>query len=68
MLESSDYPYVFTATAFEFPIQRAVTLGPDNEARSLIERALQNAHRTLNKFHDAGQLYCGRATHLEACL
>jgi len=61
MLERSDYPYVFTATAFEFPIQRAVTLGPNNEATVIDRESFAKRSQDLEEaFHDAGQLYWGK--------
>ena len=61
MLERSNYPYVFTATAFEFPIQRAVTLGPNNEATVIDRESFAKRSQDLEEaFHDAGQLYWGK--------
>ena len=61
MLERSNYPYVFTATAFEFPIQRAVTLGPNNEAKVIDRESFAKRSQDLEEaFHDAGQLYWGK--------
>ena len=61
MLERGAYPYVFTATAFEFPIQRAITLGPNNEAKVIDRESFAKRSQDLEEtFHDAGQFYWGK--------
>ena len=60
-LLSSDCAYVFTATEFPYPIQRALTLDSDGRV-SMVD---PSAHLTRSQdlemcFHDAGQLYWGR--------
>lgn len=58
--ESCDF--VFSATAFEFPIQRAIYL---NEQQRVVmfypEYALTRSQDLTPAFHDAGQFYWGRA-------
>ena len=69
MLERSDYPYVLPPPLLNSQSSALLLWVPITRQRSLIERALQNAHRTLNKrFMTPGTCIGGRATHLEACL
>lgn len=54
--------FVFTATAFDFPIQRAVYLDEHNRAHMFApEHALTRSQDLTPAFHDAGQFYWGQA-------
>lgn len=60
-LEQSDFQYVFSATTFPFPIQRAIRL--DKEGRVDMfhpEHLLTRSQDLEEAFHDAGQFYWGR--------
>ncbi|MEY4590966.1 MAG: N-acylneuraminate cytidylyltransferase [Pseudomonadota bacterium] len=59
--ESCDF--VFSATAFEFPIQRAIYLNAQQRVAMFYpEYALTRSQDLTPAFHDAGQFYWGTAT------
>lgn len=53
--------YVFSATTYDFPIQRAIRLGPAGEVTMFQPEHLLSRSQDLEEaFHDAGQFYWGR--------
>ncbi|WP_406667103.1 pseudaminic acid cytidylyltransferase [Gallaecimonas sp. GXIMD1310] len=61
-LESSDADFVFSATSFEFPIQRALKLDAKGRVEMFQPEHLLTRSQDLEEaYHDAGQFYCGRA-------
>ncbi|MBB1320165.1 pseudaminic acid cytidylyltransferase [Shewanella sp. SR43-8] len=62
-LEASDCDYVFSATPFEFPIQRAILLSDDSRV-SMFQPQYLNARSQdlIEAFHDAGQFYWGKVS------
>lgn len=62
VLARADCDYVFPATRYPFPIQRAVRLDPDGHV-AMFEPAMFNTRsQDLEEaWHDAGQFYWGRA-------
>ncbi|MEO6079213.1 MAG: pseudaminic acid cytidylyltransferase [Steroidobacteraceae bacterium] len=67
LLGSSDLDFVFTATSFGFPIQRALRRTPDGRCEMFqLEHRLTRSQDLEPAFHDAGQFYFGtRAAWLE---
>jgi len=54
--------YCFTATSFAFPIQRAIKVTPENRIEMFYPELLEARSQDLEEsYHDAGQLYWGRA-------
>jgi pseudaminic acid cytidylyltransferase len=62
MLRGSGADYVFTATSFPFPIQRALRRLPDGSTGMFWPEHRTTRSQDLEPaFHDAGQFYWGRA-------
>jgi pseudaminic acid cytidylyltransferase len=62
LLEERAADYAFTATTFEFPIQRAIRV--DAEGRVALfqpEHLMTRSQDLEDAFHDAGQFYWGRS-------
>lgn len=60
MLQESDIDYVFAATSFPFPIQRALRRGPDGSCTMFWPEHRATRSQDLEPaFHDAGQFYWG---------
>ena len=54
---------MFTATSFEFPIQRAFKLNSQNRIEMFYPEHMQTRSQDLERaYHDAGQFYWGRPT------
>jgi N-acylneuraminate cytidylyltransferase len=68
LLRGSDVDYVFTATSFAFPIQRALRARADGGCEMIWPEHRETRSQDLEAaFHDAGQFYFGRrAAWLEA--
>lgn len=63
MLEANGCDYVFSATSYPFPIQRAFRLTPSGRAEMADPEQFSTRSQDLEEFyHDAGQFYWGRAT------
>jgi N-acylneuraminate cytidylyltransferase len=61
-LRSGPVDYVFTATAFPYPIQRALRRRTDGGAEMFWPEHRETRSQDLEPaFHDAGQFYFGRA-------
>lgn len=61
MLEGSHADYVFSATTYAFPIQRAISLSEDNDVAMFSPEYEQVRSQDLvDAYHDAGQFYWGR--------
>ncbi|HWP94751.1 MAG TPA: pseudaminic acid cytidylyltransferase [Gammaproteobacteria bacterium] len=68
-LITSDAQYVFSATSFPFPIQRAIRLDERNRVTPFFPEAIGLRSQDLEPaFHDAGQFYWGRSTAFLAAL
>lgn len=60
-LQGGDFDYVFTATSFPFPIQRALRKLPDGSCEMFWPEHRETRSQDLEPaFHDAGQFYFGR--------
>lgn len=63
LLQSSGCEYVFSATSFAFPIQRAIKLDKKNKVSMFYPQYLNTRSQDLeDAYHDAGQFYWGRAS------
>jgi pseudaminic acid cytidylyltransferase len=61
LLHGQDVDYVFTATSFPFPIQRALRKTPDGFCEMFRPEHRETRSQDLEPaFHDAGQFYFGR--------
>lgn len=57
-----DAEYCFTATSFSFPIQRAIKVHKNNRLEMFYPESFNSRSQDLEEaFHDAGQLYWGKA-------
>ncbi|MGB9498862.1 MAG: pseudaminic acid cytidylyltransferase [Dissulfuribacterales bacterium] len=55
-------PFVFSATSFEFPIQRAVRINQNGAVEAFFPEYIKMRSQDMeNAYHDAGQFYWGRA-------
>lgn len=62
ILRESDVNYVFSATSYSFPIQRAIKLSPENSVSMFWpEHASSRSQDLVEAYHDAGQFYWGKA-------
>lgn len=62
-LETTEADYVFSATTFPFPIQRAIRLNQEGRVSMFYpEHALTRSQDLEEAFHDAGQFYWGKAS------
>lgn len=62
-LEKTEVDYVFSATTFPFPIQRAIRLNQEGCVSMFYpEHALTRSQDLEEAFHDAGQFYWGKAS------
>lgn len=62
VLEQGGWDYVFAATSYAFPIQRAIELNESGRVRMFDERQFDVRSQDLAPaYHDAGQFYWGRA-------
>lgn len=61
ILDQSEYDYVFTATRYAFPIQRAFFLN-EHQCVNMFDAEQFNTRSQdlIEAFHDAGQFYWGR--------
>ncbi|MCG9579485.1 pseudaminic acid cytidylyltransferase [Vibrio tubiashii] len=68
-LESEPHcKYVFSATEFPFPIQRAIKLSSDGEVSMFSSEYEKTRSQDLeNAYHDAGQFYWGRKSAFLNC-
>ncbi len=63
LLQCSLANYVFSATAFDFPIQRAVKIAEDGKVGMFFPEHEHTRSQDLeDAYHDAGQFYWGRAS------
>lgn len=61
LLNGSDLDYVFSATNYRYPIQRAFTISENNRVSSFNQKLINSRSQDLDEFwHDAGQFYWGR--------
>lgn len=61
ILETKDVEFVFSATSYAFPIQRAFKLSNDGKIEMFDEKKFQLRSQDLDdSFHDAGQFYWGK--------
>jgi N-acylneuraminate cytidylyltransferase len=62
-VSKANVEYVFSATTFPFPIQRAITV-TENGAVSMIEPEYANTRSQdlVEAYHDAGQFYWGKSS------
>ncbi len=61
MTDQTDY--VFPATTFDFPVQRAIRVGKDGRVSMLQPEHLMTRSQDLEEaYHDAGQFYWGQAS------
>lgn len=61
LMETTGADYVFTATDFPFPIQRAIRLGPEGGVSMYHPEQMETRSQDLEPaYHDAGQFYWGR--------
>jgi N-acylneuraminate cytidylyltransferase len=59
--DSPDVKFLFSATSFSFPIQRAIYLGKNGEVNMFQPEHYSTRSQDLKEaFHDAGQFYWGR--------
>lgn len=62
LLNNSDAEYVFSATSFPFPIQRAIKLdNSDSVSMFSPENELVRSQDLEEAYHDAGQFYWGKS-------
>lgn len=62
LLESEDLDYVFSATSFAFPIQRAIKITAQGTVEMFQPEYLNSRSQDLGEaYHDAGQFYWGTA-------
>lgn len=62
-LHAEDADFVFTATSFPFPVQRAFVIKEDERIGMLYPEYAQTRSQDLvEAFHDAGQFYWGKST------
>lgn len=62
MLMESDVDYVFSATEFPFPIQRAISVDEDMSVKMFMpEHAKTRSQDLTPAYHDAGQFYWGKS-------
>ena len=62
VLQSSDLDYVFSATSFPFPIQRAFRLANDQSVEMFNPELFDTRSQDLEEaWHDAGQFYWGKS-------
>ena len=61
-LQNNDCDYVFTATSYAFPIQRAFQLNAQQQVEMFCpEHIGTRSQDLLHAYHDAGQFYWGRS-------
>lgn len=61
-LAEKDVQYVFSATTFSFPIQRAITLGKEGAVSMFSPEFSNTRSQDLPEaYHDAGQFYWGKS-------
>jgi N-acylneuraminate cytidylyltransferase len=59
--DSSDCDYCFTASEFDYPIERAFTLSKSNNVKMISPESYKlRSQDCLKTFHDTGMLYWGR--------
>ena len=62
LLQEGDWSYVFSATTFAYPIQRAFKKTEDNGLKMVFpEEFLTRSQDLAEVMHDAGQFYWGKA-------
>ena len=58
-----DKTFVYTATSFPFPVQRAIRINPEGASSMLYPEHVNTRSQDLEEaYHDAGQFYWGRPT------
>tara|TARA_B110000211_G_scaffold184861_1_gene209659 strand:- start:11814 stop:12494 length:681 start_codon:yes stop_codon:yes gene_type:complete len=63
ILNESKVEYVFSATSFPFPIQRAIKLTKQGDVKMFSEQYADTRSQDLiEAYHDAGQFYWGRTS------
>jgi len=63
LFQQQSCDFVFAATAFDFPIQRAIYLTPEGRVEMFYpEYALTRSQDLTPAFHDAGQFYWGTSS------
>lgn len=63
LIRLGNVSYVFSITAFPFPIQRALTLNGEGCVQMLQPEHYHTRSQDLPEtYHDAGQFYCGRSS------
>lgn len=61
-LEESGASYAFSVTAYAFPIQRAIRIGPQQNVEMVMPQYFRTRSQDLEElYHDAGQFYWGTA-------
>lgn len=61
-LRQNNCSYVFAVTSYAFPVQRSITINPDETIKMLWpEHAVTRSQDLAETFHDAGQFYWGKA-------
>lgn len=61
MIHATDVEFVFSATSFAFPIQRAIALTQDNRVSMFDDtHAMTRSQDLPEAYHDAGQFYWGK--------
>ena len=69
LIRDLDVQYVFSATTFEFPIQRAIYLDDSYQLKMFQPEHLNTRSQDLKvAYHDAGQFYWGKADAFKAGL
>ncbi|MQW87730.1 pseudaminic acid cytidylyltransferase [Sinorhizobium saheli] len=62
LLEEGGADFVFSATSYAFPIQRAIRLTPEGRVEMLMPEQFSTRSQDLDEaYHDAGQFYWGRS-------
>ncbi|APG88035.1 acylneuraminate cytidylyltransferase (plasmid) [Sinorhizobium americanum CCGM7] len=62
LLEERGADFVFSATSYAFPVQRAIRLTPEGRVEMLMPEQFSTRSQDLDElYHDAGQFYWGRS-------
>ncbi|ASY60261.1 N-Acetylneuraminate cytidylyltransferase (plasmid) [Sinorhizobium sp. CCBAU 05631] len=62
LLEERGADFVFSATSYAFPVQRAIRLTPEGRVEMLMPQQFSTRSQDLDEvYHDAGQFYWGRS-------
>jgi len=69
LLTATGKSFAFSATEFEFPIQRAIRPTPDGGVAPMFPEWIEHRSQDLEQaYHDAGQFYWGRAEAFDRAL